>query len=388
MSFSIDLSRLQGAMRRMGATPAGTMPPRRSFPPLKPVDIDLETGIELVKGQFPDNESGLLVHQGRQVLLYIQDHKWKVSETLENGSKGNRFHLAHCVTLETMRKQGRYQRYVITTRMDGRFFISGYDQRINKELEGDAALRVCKNCLGRLNYKTYRTLPGKKKDQLVESFDIPGFFATYSSHFKHLPSRWAGAQGREGYKPDWGEISNRVREAAGYRCQECAVDLSRHPRLLHTHHIDGVRTNNRRQNLKALCVLCHRRQPQHQHLIVREADRKTIHALRREQGTAEGGNWAEVSELADRAVMGLVAELARKHAPVPKVGLDLIVDGHVIANLELAWPKTRRGVGLTKEDLQRAKEAGWTAVTTDDALSDVPGFVAALMRRSQRSFTL
>jgi 5-methylcytosine-specific restriction endonuclease McrA len=61
-----------------------------------------------------------------------------------------------------------------------------------------------------------------------------------------------------GYPDEWEEIAHRVKEEAGWRCEEC-----RHPDsyetgyVLTVHHSDGDKTNCSRENLKALCQRCH-----------------------------------------------------------------------------------------------------------------------------------
>ena len=35
---------------------------------------------------------------------------------------------------------------------------------------------------------------------------------------------------------------------------------------LHTHHMDGVKSNNNFSTLKCLCINCHEKQPGHEHL--------------------------------------------------------------------------------------------------------------------------
>jgi three-Cys-motif partner protein len=65
---------------------------------------------------------------------------------------------------------------------------------------------------------------------------------------------------RPEYPPNWEEIAWRVKEAAGWRCQECGHphDPASHY-VLTVHHRDGNTSNSAEDNLVALCQRCHLR---------------------------------------------------------------------------------------------------------------------------------
>lgn len=60
------------------------------------------------------------------------------------------------------------------------------------------------------------------------------------------------------YPPDWPQISRRIRDAAGNRCERCKHEndvATGH--LLTVHHLDGNKANVEDWNLAALCQRCH-----------------------------------------------------------------------------------------------------------------------------------
>ena len=61
-------------------------------------------------------------------------------------------------------------------------------------------------------------------------------------------------------------MTRAYRASKGWCCEECGVDLSEYQEFLHTHHVNGIKYDVRPDNLKALCILCHSKQPNHRHL--------------------------------------------------------------------------------------------------------------------------
>lgn len=68
--------------------------------------------------------------------------------------------------------------------------------------------------------------------------------------------RWKG--GVQKYAPDWEELREKAKAAAGYACQECGAHPDK-PNKLQAHHIDGNRLNNDPSNIRVLCRSCHNR---------------------------------------------------------------------------------------------------------------------------------
>lgn len=275
ITLEVKFPLLEAAVRRMGA---------KKIVVEFPVDRELREGKQITLDDI-ESRHGLLLHEGRPVILYIQDHSYgnMFVEAIEDGSKGNRFHVAYCERLQEMWINNRGKRYVATNDLSGEFHIKGEDDE-----PGTARLQVCKKCLEALNYSGYCNKEdwGDKVD-ICSKFHIPIFFETYGSCFPFPRGRQAGD--REYYTSDWEEVSWSYRKKQNFTCEECGVNLNQrsHHKLLHTHHINGVKSDNSEDNLQALCVDCHSRQPYHQHMnnnkIFHESF-KRINQLRRKQG--------------------------------------------------------------------------------------------------------
>lgn len=59
------------------------------------------------------------------------------------------------------------------------------------------------------------------------------------------------------YPKNWAAISNTYRKSHNYECEICGVNCNEHRRLTDAHHINGVKTDCSRKNLKCLCKYHH-----------------------------------------------------------------------------------------------------------------------------------
>ncbi|WP_432472086.1 HNH endonuclease [Amphritea sp. HPY] len=372
MKLDVDLSGLWASVKKMGEHDSDfTIDTTYGGPGLEFDDeLSSTAGMDI---QLEDLEldKGVLSVHGRQVLLFIPDQGSQIMEVMSDGGKGKKFHVADCVTLNEMRRKKRFQRYKATYNVSGTFQVYGTDYHSGDSIEGEAELKVCKNCLKYLNYKGYQTGAGLPKSKIFQGFDIAAFLSEYSTLFKTMPDR-AAMIDMGGYSDDWREVSSKYRQSVNYTCESCSVELNEHRQLLHTHHINGNKRDNHSSNLKALCIDCHRKQPLHDYMRVRHEDMVLLTHLRKAQGYLETSNWDEVIEMADKALDGLLRHYEKKGTPLPEVGYELCKpDQSVAAELEIAWPKMKKGIAISNDDLKAATELGWNVLTVGQALSSM-----------------
>ncbi|WP_341668445.1 hypothetical protein [Alcaligenes sp. SDU_A2] len=322
---------------------------------IQPIDLILETrGLEVALDELGDI-GGLLSYQGRQVLLYIPDHNRNAAEVLAGRAEGNKFHIAHCSRLETMRKEKRFERYIATKNLSGSFPITGFNPFTKAEVTGNAHLLVCKLCLNKLNFQQAAVSNRHIREQIRNRFDIAEFFKTYNSCFTYLPNRTETDIGRGSYTDDWKDISERVRQQHDWQCDECRITLADHRHLLHVHHVDSNKGNNLASNLRPLCIACHRDQPGHSSMFIKRADMQLI-TRKRALARPSHSNWDDLTRFTDPALHGLLGLVRAKRLPMPELNHALPgVDA--MFTLDLAWPSLKTGVSL--DPAPYPKVPGW-----------------------------
>ena len=277
MKLPVQVSALEAMRERMGAPLSSWTPQTRYKAVWKPFEK------EVTPSQVnPIGSDGLLAHEGQQVILYIRSTRRDRQTLLNEPIKSPRFHIAECRTLEEMRRDNRFQRYVATNRTDGAFKVEVTDWRTRAMEEIDTELYVCKNCLDRLGLVNDRAS--------WPVFSIPGFFRGHETFFSELPQHTdiTAPEGR--YPWNWSHISRIYKTQGNWVCEACGVNLAdnKHQSLLHCHHKNGVVTDNGSENLQALCVECHNKEPGHGRYPPSEQERATLKQLRETQGTRSG----------------------------------------------------------------------------------------------------
>jgi len=95
------------------------------------------------------------------------------------------------------------------------------------------------------------------------------------------------AKEKERYAKNWPEISRRYRARKKWTCERCKVNLKRNRNLLHCHHRNRNPRDNRRRNLRALCIVCHSQQAGRGHRQIRRQ-------------AVKNGNWAKLQRIRTR----------------------------------------------------------------------------------------
>lgn len=369
MKLQVDFSGLWSAVNSMGPKlEIDEFVLNKSVTKVLQLDMDLSgtLGIEIGLDEI-EADNGVLSYQGRQILLFIPDQGGSIDAALEDPMKGRRYHVAECKTLSEMRNKRRFDRYRATNNLQGQFHVYGESRITGRHMEGDVALKVCMNCLEYLNYKGFKTDKASKK-QIHAGFDIGQFLSHYSTLFLSMPSASHFVE-KGGYADDWNDVSARYRQSKNYVCEACSVDLSQNKQLLHTHHINGNKRQNSADNLKALCIDCHRKQPNHEYMRVQSSDMHEIHRLRREQGLLKKRSWADALALADTSIKGVLLLYQDDGKTAPEIGYEVTDNSHaVIGQIEAAWPEQRFGIVVTDDERAVLMKAGWTIQTIGEAL--------------------
>jgi hypothetical protein len=223
---------------------------------LEEVAILEKEGIDVDVSDLKFLNDGTIAYKNRRVLLYIRD--WKIHG---NYSSLPKFHISHCSTLEDMIRQGRFKRYVVSTRTDGIFNFNLIQSNENQVYNREEKLDVCKNCLKYLNYNDYSS----DRYKAFETFDLNEFFARFAcSPIKTTPLETDKTAPLSVYPDDWNARSIAFKNAANWICHRCKKDFSGgKSKFLHSHHKDGNTFDNRPSNIEVLCIFCHSKEPYH-----------------------------------------------------------------------------------------------------------------------------
>lgn len=255
--------------------------------PIEQVKLQLESseGIIVEFDEIEELAGGsLLTYKENLAILYISDTNRSKSYLEDdafvrkspkggNETKAPKFHFAWCTTLEHMRNKNRYDRYVLVRNADGLFRVYAKEDKYSEpyELDKRVNLYVCQNCLsGRLGKETDKIVGYKgfhknwsqdEKYKAVEDFNIKQFLDENEgvvTTIKHATKHTDQTDRVNIYTHDFREVSRELREESGWTCSSCNVDMSRKKQGLHTHHINGVKYDNKKKNLMVLCALCHK----------------------------------------------------------------------------------------------------------------------------------
>lgn len=149
-----------------------------------------------------------------------------------------KYHVCQCETLQSWGKDAYSFANDEPVRM--------YD-RSNKRYRDVTGLELCYNCS--------RMLQGAERYRAQSS----------SSFVDYLKEEGEVEEPQEqeldffGYVKDWEQISLAFREKKDFTCEKCGIRIDDlfDRQYIHTHHIDGNKSNNKPSNLQCLCIQCH-----------------------------------------------------------------------------------------------------------------------------------
>ncbi|NLS54553.1 HNH endonuclease [Hafnia alvei] len=219
-------------------------------------------GVEIDLDEISVHEDGTLLYRGYRGLLHIRD-----ITSISGETRMPRYHLAYCQTLEKMKKNSRFDRYVVAQTTSGEFKVNIVDREVTSQ---NVRLNVCQNCLDRIHWKGFsiQGMSRAERQNRVDSFSLPEFFREYPRDLIGAkPLHTSATAPLNDYSQNWTKLSKEIRQQRGYQCECCGESFRQDKsRFLHVHHRNGLKNDNRNVNLAVLCIACHAQQPQHGHL--------------------------------------------------------------------------------------------------------------------------
>jgi 5-methylcytosine-specific restriction endonuclease McrA len=202
-------------------------------------------------GSLEWREDGVYIKvKGHHQRGFMFNKDYKVSDY------GNpRFHLFECSVIQKFIDKGIMSRYYFWSNSD----LVTVTQRGSSIEYENQSLNLCSKCRQILHE---RNLPNITNTE--------GFHNLLDLNDNEIENNETEVETDIFKRPiNWRRISRAYREEQNYTCEECGFggeDLENNydKRYIHTHHINSNELlNTHRDNLKAVCILCHYKQDEH-----------------------------------------------------------------------------------------------------------------------------
>lgn len=213
------------------------------------------TGVELQKiAATWQSKEPLIDEEGNAFVLYIPDWQFKFAKHETQPKDLHKYHVSWCKTLEYMDGSGRFKRYIKKTDIESNIFKG----KKSDDVEVESVLYACMNCRNKMS-ETW----GSALYYDVTAMDMLKFFSLYGKQDMRDPK--TNRSYSVVYPKHWSAISKFYREKADWKCEECGKSFINEKHLLDVHHINGVRSDVSKANLRVLCKEHHAEQPFHGH---------------------------------------------------------------------------------------------------------------------------
>lgn len=231
-----DFPLIKDALRRKGIEVGET----GGYKIVRPADVVFKNGRGNV--EFQDNKGNLGIfikdtnNHFHQVFMYKRDY-----HLVAYGKP--RYHICKCQTIQGFINSGGFKqhyRYANTQQVE----VLNIDNNNAEEIVDD--LPLCSYCAD-LMKKQFRS--NMTSDEFVEVLRAAGEANEQEETEVDI----------FGYVKDWTKISEAKRELENYTCEQCGYQANNtfDRRFIQVHHIDGNKLNNKKENLKCLCIRCH-----------------------------------------------------------------------------------------------------------------------------------
>lgn len=292
MTTEIQFHGLENLIKKMGATKI----PWELSQEISKIDVQgpiehKDKTLTTVLDDFEMDDLGIMYKDGRAWILHIKEPKSATIDDLENNPKISedvpRYHIiGNCRTLEDMKRRNRKDRYVTTDILKESFEVYGYEKKSKfyfatgrQELVTDVKLGVCINCLKKVNHNQIKIKKDDKTNlQWREEFDVEKWFKNNIQEKFLKPKYSTKNYPKPGYNAEFDRKKRQLKIDCNWKCSNCELDCSDiiNRNLIHCDHVSGVTGDNSDENLRVLCIDCHRHLGQNKTVGTKEDFNKCI----------------------------------------------------------------------------------------------------------------